>query len=246
MDRPVAALSFDYAADDHVPIHEHVKAQLLYAIEGTMVLSTRQGKWVLLPTRALWVPANTRHSIRMRGPVRMRTLFFDHTVTAPTPSCAAVSVSPLLRELIVSMLQEPRWYAPASRGAQMAALISSELHVCHTLPLSLPWPGDAKLRRACDAMQRNPTLAGDMEYWASRLSMSSRTLARRFRAETGMSFREWRAQLLLLEAQLRLAQGQSSSRIANALGYASHAAFSAMFRKATGLTPSERIWSKRH
>ena len=56
-----------------------------------------------------------------------------------------------------------------------------------------------------------------------------------------MSFGEWKAQLLLLEAQVRLAQGQSSSRIASALGYASHAAFSAMFRKATGLTPSEHL-----
>lgn len=241
VDRPVAALAFDYTADDRVPAHEHVKAQLLYAIEGTMVLSTREGKWVLLPTRALWVPAKTRHSIRMRGPVRMRTLFFDHTVTTPTASCAAVSVSPLLRELIVSMLQEPRRYAPTSRGAQIAALISSELHVCHTLPLSLPWPRDAKLRRACDAMQRNPTLRGDMEYWAARLSVSSRTLARLFRDQTGMSFGEWKSQLILLEAHLRLAQGQSSLRIAQALGYASHAAFSAMFRKTTGLSPSEHL-----
>jgi AraC-like DNA-binding protein len=241
VDRPVAALAYDYTPDDHVPAHEHVKAQLLYAIEGTMVLSTREGKWVLLPTRALWVPPKTRHSIRMRGPVRMRTLFFDHTVAGPTTSCAAVSVSPLLRELIVSMLHEPRKYSSVSRGAQIAALISSELHVCHTLPLSLPWPKDVKLRRACDAMQRNPTLAGDMEYWASQLSVSSRTLTRLFRSETGLSFGEWRAQLLLLEAQLRLAQGQSSSRIANALGYASPAAFSAMFRKATSLSPSEHL-----
>jgi len=239
--RPVTALAFDYAADDHVPLHEHVKAQLIYAIEGTMVLSTREGRWVLLPTRALWVPAKTQHSIRMRGSVRMRTVFFDHTVVAPATGCAVVSVSPLLRELIVSMLQEPVRYAPTSRGAQIAALISSELRVCHTLPLSLPWPRNAKLRKTCSAMQRNPTLSGDMEYWAARSDVSSRTLARLFRSETGMSFGEWKAQLLLLEVQVRLAQGQSSSRIATALGYASHAAFSAMFRKATGLTPSEHL-----
>ena len=171
----------------------------------------------------------------------MRTVFFDHTVVAPAPGCAVVTVSPLLRELIVSMLQEPVRYAPTSRGAQIAALISSELRVCHTLPLSLPWPRDAKLRKACSAMQRNPTLSGDMEYWAARLGVSSRTLARLFRSETGMSFGEWKAQLLLLEVQVRLAQGQSSSRIATALGYASHSAFSAMFLRATGLTPSEHL-----
>jgi AraC-like DNA-binding protein/mannose-6-phosphate isomerase-like protein (cupin superfamily) len=241
--RPVAALAFDYSADDHIPPHDHSKAQLLYAIEGTMVLSTLEGKWVLLPTRALWVPAKTQHSIRMRGPVRMRTLFFDHTASSPAPGCAAISVSPLLRELIVGMLQEPRLYAPLSRGAQIAALRASELRVCHTLPLSLPWPRDARLRKTCAAMQRNPKLSGDMEYWAARSEVSSRTLARLFRSQTGMSFGEWKAQLLLLEAQVRLAQGHSSSRIATALGYSSHAAFSAMFRKATGCTPSEHLKS---
>lgn len=241
VDRPVTALAFDYAADDHVPVHEHAKAQLIYAIEGTMVLSTHEGKWVLLPTRALWVPARTRHSIRMRGPVRMRTLFLDATVKAPAQGCAAVSVSPLLRELIVSMLQECRRYAAGSRGAQIAALIATELSVCNTLPLALPWPRDAKLRRLCEAMRRSPKLTGDLEFWAAKLAVSSRTLSRLFRSETGMSFGEWRSQLLLLEAQIRLSQRQSSLRIARALGYASHAAFSAMFRKGMGLSPSEYV-----
>jgi len=241
INRPVSALAYDYAANDHVPVHEHTKDQLIYAIEGTMTLATREGRWVLLPTRALWVPAKARHSIRMKGPVRMRTLFFDHTVAPPAATCAAISVSPLLRELIISMLQETPNYSDTSRGAQIAALICSELHLWQTLPLSLPWPREPRLRKVCDAMQRKPTLSGDMEYWASRMSMSSRTLARLFRAETGMSFGDWKSQLLLLEAQIRLAQGQSSSRIANALGYASHAAFSAMFRKAMGISPSEHL-----
>ena len=239
--RPVAALGFDYGADDEVPTHEHAKAQLIYAIEGTMVLSTDEGRWVLLPTRALWVPARTKHSIHMRGSVRMRTLFFDRTVKAPATACAVVTVSSLLRELILSMLNEPRRYAPASRAAQLASLICTELCVCNTLPLSLPLPKDEKLRAICEAMQRSPRLDGDMEWWAAKSGISSRTLSRLFRSETGMSFGEWKSQLLSLEAQIRLAQGQSSSRIAKALGYASHAAFSAMFRRATGRSPSQHV-----
>jgi len=42
VDRPVAALAYDYAANDHVPVHEHPKAQLIYAIEGTMTVTTRE------------------------------------------------------------------------------------------------------------------------------------------------------------------------------------------------------------
>jgi AraC-like DNA-binding protein/mannose-6-phosphate isomerase-like protein (cupin superfamily) len=239
-ERSVAVMAYDYPAGDRVPVHEHAKAQLIYAIEGTMTVSTREGRWVLLPTRAIWIPARMRHAIRMRGQVRMRTVFFDETVPPPAPTCAVVGVSPLLRELIVSMLLEPRAYAPNGRGAHISALICSELHLWQTLPLHLPWPKEPRLRRVCNALQKNPRLNGDMEYWATREGISSRTLARAFRANLGMSFHEWRSQLLLLEAHIRLGEGQSSSRVARALGYASPAAFSAMFRKATRVSPTEQ------
>jgi len=241
VDRPVALLAYDYAAGDRIPIHEHLKAQLIYAIEGTMTVTTQEGRWVLLPTRAIWVPAKMRHSIRMRSRLRMRSAYFDDTVAGPAQGCAVVEVSPLLRELIISMLSEPRAYPPNGRAAHLASLICNELRFTHTLPLHLPWPRDPNLRKICEAMQRRPSLAGGMDFWAAEMGISSRTLARLFRSEFKMSFQEWRLQLLLLEAQIRLAQGQSSSRIAKALGYDSHAAFSAMFRKSLGLSPSHYL-----
>lgn len=170
----------------------------------------------------------------------MRTVFFDSTVKPPATTCVVVRVSPLLRELIVSMLSEPRRYAPNTRAAQLATLISSELHLTRALPLHLPWPKESRLRKICTALQKNPSLAAGMDYWATREKISSRTLARLFRAELGMTFHEWRSQLLLLEAQIRLSQGHASHRVARALGYASPAAFSAMFRKATGISPTEQ------
>ncbi|MFT4113111.1 AraC family transcriptional regulator [Silvibacterium sp.] len=240
--RPVAVLAFDYAAGERVPAHQHTKAQLIYAVEGSMIVTTAEGHWALLPTRAIWVPAHTRHGIRMRGPagakVRMRTVFFDDSVPPPASRCAVIRVSPLLRELIVAQSQEPRLYRPQSRAAQIASLLVAELRIWQVLPLYLPQPREPRLRRVCHALQQNPSLHGSMDHWAAREGISSRTLARLFRAELGMSFDDWRSQLLLLEAQIRLAQGQSSQRIARALGYARPAAFSAMFRRATGHSPS--------
>ena len=241
VDRPVALLAYDYSAGDRIPAHEHAKAQLIYAIEGTMTVTTPEGQWVLLPTRAIWVPANMRHSIRMRSRLRMRSVYFDESVVGPAKGCAVVEVSPLLRELIVSMLSEPRAYPPNGRAALLTALICNELRFTHTLPLHLPWPKDSELRKLCEAMQRRPSLAGSMDLWAAEMEISSRTLARLFRSELNMSFQEWRFQLLLLEAQIRLAQGQTSSRIAKALGYDSHAAFSAMFRRSLGISPTHYL-----
>lgn len=199
-------------------MHDHAKAQLIYAVEGTMVVTTAEGRWVLLPTRAVWVPAKMRHSIRMRSALRMRTAYFAHSVAAPSERCAVVAVSPLLRELILSMQTEPKRYLAQSRAEHLAALICDELRVTPTLPLHLPMPKDSRLRKICEAMQRRPSVAEGIELWATRAEMSSRTLARLFRSELKMSFQEWRQQLLLLEAQVRLAEGQASSRIARAWG----------------------------
>lgn len=219
-------------------MHDHAKAQLIYAVEGTMVVTTAEGRWVLLPTRAVWVPARMRHSIRMRSALRMRTAYFAHSVAAPSERCAVIAVSPLLRELILSMQMEPKRYSAQSRAEHLAALICDELRVTSTLPLHLPMPKDSRLRKICEAMQRRPSVAEGIELWAARAEMSSRTLARLFRSELKMSFQDWRQQLLLLEAQVRLAEGQASSRIAKSLGYDSHAAFCAMFRRALGVSPS--------
>jgi len=239
VDRSVAALAYDYAANELIPPHEHAKAQLIYAIEGTMTVITGEGRWVLLPTRAIWVPSGMRHSIRVHSTLRMRTLFFDPTIAVPTKGCAVLEVSSLLRELILSMLSEPRRYPLQGRAGHLAALIQDELKFAHTLPLHLPWPREARLRKICEAMQRHPSQQQSIAYWADQASMSSRTLSRLFSLELAMTFKDWRTQLLLLEAQSRLAQGQKSSRIARALGYDSHAAFCSMFRKALGTAPMQ-------
>jgi hypothetical protein len=105
-----------------------------------------------------------RHKLSISG----QTKHLRRVCAPPATNCAAINVSPLLRELILSMLREPLRYAPSDRGAHMAALIASELHLCNVLPLSLPWPSGAQLRRVCTAMQRNPTIVRDAEYWAAR------------------------------------------------------------------------------
>ncbi len=67
---------------------------------------------------------------------------------------------------------------------------------------------------------------------------SSRTLARLFLSELGVTFVHWRHQVRLAAALPRLAAGEAVARIAVDLGYQTPSAFSAMFRRLTGSTPS--------
>lgn len=73
---------------------------------------------------------------------------------------------------------------------------------------------------------------------AKESSMSERTLNRHFQQQTTLTWSEWVRRAKLMEALVRLAQGQSVLRVALDLGYGSHSAFSAMFRRVTGVAPA--------
>jgi AraC-like DNA-binding protein len=64
-------------------------------------------------------------------------------------------------------------------------------------------------------------------------------LARLFQKETGLSFAAWRQQARVLEAMGRLGGGAPVTQVALDLGYDSVSAFSAMFRRAAGASPSD-------
>lgn len=63
------------------------------------------------------------------------------------------------------------------------------------------------------------------------------TPARRFVAETGFGFSEWRQRARTLRAIELLAEGAAVTTIAIDLGYDNVSAFIAMFRRTIGMTP---------
>ena len=63
----IASVSADLADGHRIPEHSHPEDQLLFASKGVMTVRTRQGVWVVPPLRALWIPANTPHSVVSSG-----------------------------------------------------------------------------------------------------------------------------------------------------------------------------------
>lgn len=219
--------------------HSHARAQLVYASSGVMMISTRDGSWIVPPNRALWIPAGVEHHIVMSGPVTMRTLYIAAPAAAGLPStCRVVAVSGLLRELILRAVELPLLYDEAGPAGRTVALIFDELRMLPTLPLHLPNPRDARLIRLCTALRDNPADARTLDQWGAAVGASARTLARAFIKETGMSFAAWRAQVRLLAGLTRLASGEKVTSVALDLGYDSPSAFIAMFRRQLGVTPS--------
>lgn len=240
--RDVVAFPNDYAAGHVIDWHDHERAQVAYPAAGVLEVETADGAWVVPPQRALWLPAGVRHRVRMHGRVAMRSLYLRPAAAPSLPGRPAVlAVSPLLRELILRACAAPRLYDEAGPDGLVMRLLAHELHALPLLPLHLPMPADRRLRRVCEALAAAPGDDRGLDDWGRAAGASGRTLARLFRRETGLGFAQWRQQARLLAACRRLGAGEPVTGVALALGYDSASAFSAMFRRATGVPPSRYL-----
>ncbi|KRG50626.1 AraC family transcriptional regulator [Stenotrophomonas geniculata] len=239
--RDVVVTSNDYAAEFTFPRHAHRRGQFAFAARGTISVTTPQGRWLVPPQRACWVPAGLAHEMTMRGPVTMLNAFLSvgtAMAVALPMQCRVYAVSPLLRQLLEAAVDLPALYDEDGRAGKLMQLLAAEIASMPALSLHAPLPSDARLARVCRALFDTPSLAARLNDVAADAGMSRRTFTRLFRADTGVSFAEWRQQVCLLAAIERLGQGQAVTRVALDLRYASPSAFSAAFRHALGCSPS--------
>ncbi len=235
---PLVGLALDCAPGTRLPRHRHLRHQLLFASEGVMRAEVESGIWIVPPHRAVWIPAGVTHEVHAIGNLAMRTLYFHPDASRPTPTgCRVIEVPPLLRELVLRVVAVGRLVRSDRRHRSLLALVLDEINELPVLPLHLPEPTDRRLLQIARAIRREPADDRSLAAWGRSVGASSRTLARRFRAETGMSFGRWRQQARLVMALERLAEGRSVKLIAPEVGYASSSAFVAMFRRALGTMP---------
>jgi mannose-6-phosphate isomerase-like protein (cupin superfamily) len=146
--RPFAGMAKDFADGVRIEPHRHPRAQLTWAVSGVMSVTADRGTWVVPPNRALWIPAETEHAIRMSGPVAMRAIYIDRAVAgAVAAECKVILVSPLLRALMLELAAAPLDYDEAGRVGHVAALFVDEIRVLDAQPLHVPMPADKRLRR---------------------------------------------------------------------------------------------------
>ena len=236
----VSCRATDYAAGWEVLPHSHAKHQLIYAMQGVMTVRTDTGPWVVPPSRGLWVPAGMTHAIRCLSTIYMRSLYVrPDAAPGMFAECSVVGISPLMRELIRAAADVEQPYAADSRDGRLMRLLLDELHALPVLPLYLPLPTDARILRICESLQQRLDDPSTLADWAQHLGIHAKTIQRLFMAQTGMNFGRWRQQARLLRALELLASGDKVIDIALALGYESPSAFTSMFRKQFGLTPSQ-------
>ena len=221
---------------ERIDWHDHAEQQLLYPSSGVLIVSTTHGSWVVPPQRAVWLPAAVAHAHQAYGATQVRTVAFPVDVnplglTQPT----VLSVSRLLRELIIALTDDPARPLDEQRDLKRVAL--HQLKPAPALQFHLPQPGDERLRDVTAILAEDPGSDRTLGELGRAVGAGERTLSRLFRAETGMTFPQWRAQLRLHHSLTLLASGLSVTATAIACGYSTPSAFTAAFHATFGTTP---------
>ena len=235
-DRPVRLAARNLPDEEIIRMHSHDWGQFTYTPDGMMQVLANANTWFVPPLRAIWIPATIAHEVRTIEPSRLRLLNIHADFDPfPTKDCLVLEVSPLLRELIAALEQIE---AGSLREQHIAAVILDELKAAKPLPIRLPMPRDKRLKNLCEILLADPASSLTMEEFSLQVGASSRTLSRLFEQELEMSFTAWRQQMRLAKASPLITSGMPLSQVAAELGYASQSAFSAMFKKTFGESPS--------
>ena len=228
-------MAWQLAAGDTIERHRHNDHQLVYVSAGVLEVQTPAGSWVVSRDRAIWLPAGTWHEHRFYGSSSFYTVGFP-VEEAPWPvrDLTLVSVSPLLRELLIACADPTLTRAEVQR---VRAVIGDQLKRSPQRPMTLPTPVDPRLIDACalvrDRLDQQVTLAA----LASRVGASQSTLSRLFRHELGMTYPQWRTNLRLLNAAILLSSGTPVTETAHQCGWQTTSSFIDTFRRAMGQTP---------
>jgi len=238
----VSSFAYDYPPSCVVPEHAHKSDQLIYATRGVMEVTVRQNFWLIPPQFALWVPACTRHKIRMPCAVYMRTLYLRPGTADKMPNCCAVlHVTPLLRELIVETVRLGRLRSRVALHSALKAVIVAHLHTAMTVPTRLAIPEDRRAAAVAAAAMADPVNNRSFKALCDHAGASTRTIERIFQRQLGISFETWRRQARLMKAIELLVAGNSVKETAYQVGYRQTGAFVTMFRDTFGKTPKAWI-----
>lgn len=217
--------------------HAHGPGQLFGSLAGLLSVSNPVGNWVVPVTHAVWIPPQVPHALRSYGPFMGWSVYIEEAACARLATePQVIRVSGLLREAVHRIVAWGR--GPRSESEhRLGNVLIDEIAMLPPEPLSLAYPNDFRLRQITDGILSNLADERGMEDWARLAGITTRTLARRFVAETGFGFSEWRQRAKVLRAIELLAENMPVTTIAVDLGYTNVSAFIAMFTRILGTTP---------
>ncbi|MEI4482489.1 MULTISPECIES: AraC family transcriptional regulator [unclassified Phyllobacterium] len=236
---PAMAIRMDFADyEAEETQHQHRQGQLILALHGAVTCRSESGVWIVPPDCGVWIPSGVPHSNQVTSNARVAYLFVEPGAAMLPAECCTLSISPMLREMILWVAELSESDARDAHVDRLMRVMLDELALMPREGLELPVSDHPKIALIAAALLADPSDRRTLGQWAEQVAVSERSLKRLMVQETGLSFGRWRRQLHLVIALRELAGGATVQRVAGSLGYESTTAFIVMFKKALGTTPS--------
>ncbi len=220
--------------------HAHDFGQLISAASGSMYVGTPGRILLLSPAMTLWIPPDVAHWMRYGSNNEMRYVDVRRDEAEKIGSeCRIMAMTPLLSALISETMPDNGAARTNRHNDILHDLLRHELAAAPDVPLSIAVPQDYRIRRLAQAALDDPGVVESVDAWLADAPASRKTIERLFAAETGMPPSRWLRHARVLHAISRLAAGEKVSSVAFDMGYASSSAFSYMFRRTLGRSPTE-------
>jgi AraC-like DNA-binding protein len=220
--------------------HFHDMHKLLYAFEGAIEVESSRGRNLIPRQLAAWIPAGVPHCTSIHG-IRWVSVFFPtEMLDDPEQRVRTVTASGLMREM---MREAMRWPVDAPGCPVRRIFFEAMATLCgewitREANLFLPTSKDLRMKRALDYTSLRMDL--NLSDVCRHAGMSVRSLRRHLKAETGMTWDEYRHRSRLLQAISLLSEtDEPISEIAARCGFESPSGFAKVFRLEMGEAPRD-------
>lgn len=241
---PIVVIKRELPALAGIPLHKHKRGQLFYVRKGVIAIVTPKGRYIAAPHQGVWVPAEQEHEVVAKTDTQLIHFYLAPEQCLSTPvHCVTLQGDNFFSAIVTEASTIPSAYPWQGSDGRLLRLVRDRICRANWLDTQLPYPQDERLVLIIERLQKHPAIKSDLVAWGKFVSASSRTLSRRFKIETGMTYSDWRQRLNIQIAIKHIVLGDSISDIAKMLGYESSSAFIYMFKKQIGTTPNHYLQS---
>lgn len=156
---------YSYPRGHVIGAHSHPFPQLLFASSGVLSVEVPKGTWVVPPQRAVWLPADCKHLVRMLTDVQITSMYIKRTKGLEDLDCDILEVSSLLRELLLASLKIDADVELTSREIITFQLLQEELRLAAKCTPAIPLPQDRRLVEVCRMIVQNLRSATPCRRW---------------------------------------------------------------------------------
>lgn len=220
--------------------HRHETGQLTLAVRGLVSVAFPEGSRSVPVHCAVWTPPLYPHS----GHLGIHSESIYLMVNPQACQKYALPLHPVSMVINAMTYEMLRYLAvstdacePGSENDAVARVILGQVAKAQVITSTFtPIPTHRVLQKLAQAIGDTRERRTN-EQWASWCAMSERSLSRLVRHETGISFKRWRTQIVMMTCLTDLYSGVSVGQLAFNAGYETTSAFIAAFKRVFGMTP---------